>query len=146
MVYKLASTSDSSVEISDNSAVTEGLAFTEVSIAEVTQPDFSESVKVLLGDGKDLFMKDPVYNISTRWVGQRTLVVIVGFLIWLGTEKLRKLKGLNLPEIVRSDLFDEGMTSLSNSEKNANDSKLLFVVSPIWVAWTIHKFMYNVNL
>ena len=81
MVYKLASTSDSSVEISDNSAVTEGLAFTEVSIAEVTQPDFSESVKVLLGDGKDLFMKDPVYNISTRWVGQRTLVVIVGFLI-----------------------------------------------------------------
>jgi hypothetical protein len=50
------------VEVSDDSAAGEGLAFTEVFEAQVLDPNGLHGVEVLNSDGKDFTMYNPIYH------------------------------------------------------------------------------------
>ena len=91
------------IEISNDSSVAQGLAFSVVSVTEIFHPNTLEGLKVLFSDGKNLFVENPVNDISARRISQRTLVVIELALVVLSTS-LGDFQGVE--ELNEIDLFD----------------------------------------
>lgn len=63
-------------KVTDDASSAKGLALPVVSVAEIGEPDLGEGLKMLLCDGKYLFVKDPVDYVCTRWVSQGAFVVV----------------------------------------------------------------------
>jgi hypothetical protein len=105
------------MEISNNSAAAQMLAFTIVAVAKVSEPDFFEGLKVVLTDWQNFLMYNPVHHISARRVGQRSLVVIEGVnLVGRGLGKFDSL--------IRKLFFDSSDLRWSKSIKELGETDL----------------------
>jgi hypothetical protein len=66
------------MEVSNDSAPTQMLALTVVTIAEVGEPDLLKGLKVVFADRQHLLVHYPIHDIGARGICQRALVVIEG--------------------------------------------------------------------
>ena len=111
-----------SLEVANDASVAERLAVAIVSKAEVGHPHILEGIKMLLSDGEDLLVEDPVNDIGARRVCQRALVVVesLGVILKLdllrwgsalveGLEELVEADPIDLSEVKGSQLFDKGV-------------------------------------
>ena len=105
------------VEISNDSSTTQVLALTVVAVAEVGKPNFREGLKVILADGKNFLMNNPVYDICARRVCQGSLVVIE----WVHLESRRSGQLLSL---VRELLLDSSHLRRSKSVEEFSEVNL----------------------
>lgn len=155
------------MEVSNDSATAQVLTLTVVAIAEVSEPDLLECLKMIPPDGEDLLVNDPVDDVGAGGIRQRALVVIEGvhlegggshqslslireFLLDttdLGRSKsvkhLCKVDLLDQPEIKGAQFLYEGVAVICFFEEHSNDCKCLFVILP--ASGTVDQLMHDVN-
>lgn len=71
------------MEISNDSAAAEVLAFPVVAVPKVCKPDFLKGLQVVPADREYFLVHDPVHHIGAGGICQRSLVVVEGINIEL---------------------------------------------------------------
>ena len=107
---------------------------------------------MLWGDGKYLFMEDPIDDICARWVSEGALIVeeLALIVLWAalryinGLKELIEVDLLNWPKVQGSELLYEGMTLCVQLKYEPNHCESLFVlVEGLWRS--IDQLMHDVN-
>ena len=137
-----------SVKVSYNSSSAERLALTEVVKTEVGVPNATKSLQVVLSDGEDLFVDNPVNDIGTRRVGQGAFVVIERTLylqLLCGDVKCSKEFGeinvVYVSEFFRLKLINKRVALLVDLKKDSDNSEGLLIIGG-----PVHQFVDNVDL
>jgi len=136
------------VKVSYNSSSAERLALTEVVKTEVGVPNTTKSLQVVLSDGEDLFVDNPVNDIGTRRVGQGAFVVIERTLclqLLCGdvkcSEQLGEINVVYVSEFFRLKLINERVALLFDLKKDSDNSEGLLIIGG-----PVHQFVDNMDL